>query len=102
MSNTTTWPTIIEEMLVGRTARCGCGATMPSLQAWKERQFFTYEGPGRPGCDECGFHVECHEMDQPDGLNPGTGRAAHKVGHHFDNTEGREFDTFYDGCRGWD
>lgn len=95
--------------LVGRQARCGCGNTVDSRV---DLAFFEYRGEGSraatDSCKHCGYaecahkpaHMETlvHKRDgtrRPtvveDGRCPG-----------FEPKGAWEFDSWYDGCRGWD
>ena len=91
--------------LEGRTARCQCGKTAPSTRDGS-LAFFEYRGPGsyeaEQGCQHCGYskiahfhfaeHMKGRKTVVEQGLCPGYEQA----------TEGRPFDLFYCGCRGWD
>jgi hypothetical protein len=96
--------------LEGRQARCYCGALQPSSP---ELAFFEYRGPGSRFALEsctCGYHRCVHDpservMAQIDG----NGRTRYENlmwrsggEHAFEARGPHEFDSFYDGCGGWD
>jgi len=86
--------------LTGREARCGCGRTEPSSTSLP---FFEFRGEGSrlalDRCKHCGYSLVAHTQKQTRtqknvverGECPG-----------FEPTGAWEFDSFYDGCRGWD
>ena len=81
--------------LEGRTARCSmCGNTVPSTN--EGLAFFQYRGEGSKAAEEtcgmCSYNIiGCPRM-QVGTLEP----------HDFAPRGAFEFDSFYDGCRGWD
>ena len=92
--------------LEGRQARCICDKKIPSVVAANDRAFFEYRGPGSSystdGCKHCGYSKVAHfnEASHMQGR-----RTVVEQGYcpgYEQSTEGREFDSFYCGCRGWD
>lgn len=83
--------------LIGRTAKCGCGAIAPSST---DLPFFDYKGPGsRSATDRCGvcpFALVVHGE-----TNPHTGRPG-ITDHTFVPHGPYEFDEYYCGHSGWD
>lgn len=84
-------------LLVGRTARCTCGALAPSDP--QRLAFFEYRGVGmdRPICSvgKCFYVESVHQA-----INPGTGRLG--VTDHAFVPRVHEFDSWYCGHAGWD
>jgi hypothetical protein len=89
-----------------RTARCGCGRTVPSDTpgiAFLERRH-AGSAWAKNTCAVCNYAPIAHDrfagrlMDVvaagrwPVGVEP----------HEFVEHPGADTDTFYDGCRGWD
>ena len=83
--------------LIGRTAKCGCGATEPSSTTLA---FFDYKGPGsKSATDRCGVcpytlvaHGEVNELTGRPGITD----------HAFVPHGPYEFDAYYCGHSGWD
>lgn len=70
--------------------------------------FFEYQGPGNGReCDVCRVVARVHDgiglegEPLPPTSVPAQRLAAHPA-HDFTDAIGREYDTFYCGCRGWD
>lgn len=85
--------------LVGRMAQCGsCGKTVPSDSSGR-LAFFEYRGPGAPNLScsvgKCHFVESVHQQ-----INPHTGRPG--ITDHAFVPRVHEFDSYYNGCRGWD
>jgi hypothetical protein len=90
--------------LIGRTAKCGCGKSVPSTS--HESLFgFEYRGPASSEATDicvCGYHKVAHD---PEGVkNNVYKRTVVQDGKcsGFRPRGPREHDTFYCGCRGWD
>ena len=93
-------------VLAGRLARCPyCKRTKPSSP---DLAFFEYRGPGSDAdlehCAHCAYHRRAHDPEHmrdtvrgltviEDGRCPGP---------EFESRGPMEFDSFYDGCRGFD
>ena len=103
---TTTHPDFV---VVGREARCGCGAVRPS---GRDLPFFEYRGEGSraaiEGCAVCGYSECAHDpahmetlVHKRDGSRRPTvvedGRCT-----GFVPSGPWRYDGFYCGCRGWD
>lgn len=90
--------------LEGRQSKCQCGKVEPSSTALA---FFQYRGPGSKHATErckCGYYARAHTKEGVAGnVNPRTviedGRCKYGA---FTPAGPDEFDTHYDGCRGWD
>ena len=91
---------ITRDMLEGREARCPhCKKTQPSVD-FARLACFEYRGPGNGRyCDRCSWAPTVHE-------DPDVQRRPHVArswfAHEFTDAEGRQFDSYYCGCRGWD
>lgn len=82
--------------LTGRRSRCAyCKNVKPSSF---DLPFFEYKGPGSDSgintCKTCGYHKVAH--------NPNDPRLVGSICKNFETIGSYEFDTHYDGCRGWD
>lgn len=103
--------TTAENVLIGRTARCYCGAVRPSST---DLAFFEYRGEGSETavtrCAVCRYGAIAHDPTAPH-----MARVEGKYGktryqtfmermgqHDFTPLGGQEFDSYYCGCRGWD
>lgn len=94
--------------LAGRMARCGmyknCGSTVPSAVSLP---FFEFRGEGSRDattiCKNCPYSVVAHTDEvRAKHHTQGRGRVQTKVCDNFEPHGPFEFDSFYDGCRGWD
>lgn len=84
--------------LTDRQARCPyCKKLAPSDEALP---FFMYCGPGSDNCDHCAYTERAHEPEVRG--RPHLAKTKLADGHAYSNAIGREFDSFYCGCRGWD
>lgn len=99
---------ITREMLEGREAQCPyCKKTEPSIE-FARLAFFEYRGPGNTRyCDHCGWAECCHARNATetrDGVpwNTVADKPCHVKDHAWSDEQGREFDSYYCGCRGWD
>ena len=82
--------------LEGRQATCTCGNLK---QSSTNLPFFEFLGPGATDdtCANCGYYEIAHTRKQ---AGESTSRL---ICDQFKPlTEGREFDSYYCGCRGWD
>lgn len=91
---------ITREMLEGRRARCPyCKKTEPSID-FARLAFFEYRGPRNGQYGNC-----CHwapNVHEDEDIQRRPHVAKDWRPHEFDDSEGREFDSFYCGCRGFD
>ncbi len=87
-----------------RFARCFCGATEPSSNG-PHLAFFEDRGPGSEWaarhCTKCGYAVEVHQAKNRSLLE--NRKEPHLKNVCDDFTPGpHKYDSYYDGCRGWD
>lgn len=97
------------ELLAGRQAICGCGATRPSVEALDGKlAFFEFRGDGSTAaeteCKHCRFHPVTHPDYQGKDMEWHQVLIARKdLKHHpFEAIGPSVNDLFYCGCRGWD
>ena len=105
-----------EPDLTGRFARCSYQSSHPSdgkppVPSSRDLAFFEYRGPGSATaelCRHCGYAPRAHEPAYMGTLvlvggkrRPTVVEAGECPGYE-PLTEGRETDSYYCGCRGWD
>jgi len=82
------------EQLEGRVAHCRCGRTKPSVEV-QGNNFFVYQGAGSMAstqCRKCGYYESAHEYDAS------RVRPKPRDCNYEPTPEGKEFDSFWDGC----
>lgn len=88
--------------LSGRRARCTCST--PPVPSSYDLAFFEYRGPGSRTATEicvCGYHRVAHEQEpSPNGAIRNVVRDGYCPS--FRPRGSHQFDSYYDGCRGWD
>jgi hypothetical protein len=88
------------QSLVGRYAKCACGATRASTS---RLAFFEFRGEGSReainSCKNCGYYEIAHTQE-----SSRTQRNVVERGQcpGFEMRGAWEYDSFYCGCRGWD
>lgn len=85
--------------LTGRFAKCTYRhVEEDKVPSSTSLAFFEYRGPGSPRsqeiCKNCKYHIKGHERS---GMNNNL-----RICSNFEPIGPYEFDTYYDGCRGWD
>lgn len=100
-------PAFTPEHLIGREARCTCGASRPSTS--EHLAFFEYRGEGSKRaietCRHCRYAEIAHTQEIVRG--PSNSILVHNVVEEgkcpgFEPHGPFDHDTFYCGCRGWD
>jgi hypothetical protein len=96
---------LTSDRLAGRTAMCPhCKSTRPSIDVLDKQSvmaFFEYRGPGNGhSCDHCSYAPVAHTPEVRGRRHLLTTKLAD--GHEYSDELGKEFDFYYDGCRGWD
>lgn len=96
---------LTHDLLAGRTARCpSCLSTRPSTDIFDTASvmaFFEYRGPGNgKTCDHCHYAPVAHTDEVRARRHLRNTKL--RDGHEFTDEAGQEYDTYYDGCRGWD